>query len=209
VLEVGNPRKDSCWVSYRLEMLLEFFRSNKGLKNLILIESDQLFFKDMNVLSTRTCKGASIGFTFHLSKPHQIHCLNSGLIWIKVVDDTLIAFFEKVHLYLEEIVKAKGCMGGMEQEAICHFTGKSGEWKQGSKFFLKRYIQFDESVGIKTCSIPMERFNSKRVGCTPKGPMKNSYLSHFVGSRKKIMLRQECMRDFKEMFPRLANNPVC
>jgi len=188
----SNYDQNSCWVRNRITMLLEFMTAKSDMENLLFIESDQLFFKSMWHLRT-LCKGTDIGFTFtnNLPKGHKKHlaCLNSGIIYVRKVNEVVIDFFKSLLHNLDSFIESNGCGGGYEQNVMCSLIG--GYVKVGE-------IRHKDELRI--CSVPRDSYNPKRVGCAPKGTMKKAYLSHFVGQRKYKILEVNCMLEYKRHF---------
>ena len=154
-----------------MKALLEYFKANKGSKNLVVVESDQLFFRNMQSL-THLCRKADIGFTF----TNEVHlrsskaCMNLGILYIREVKLAIVSMFGDVLKSLELMIEKSGCRGGMDQNAFCEVI---------AGYIPSKEIKLTKR-GVKVFSIPRDTYNPKRISCSPKGALKHAYLSHFV-----------------------------
>lgn len=197
-----SSQKDDCWVSIKERMILEYLKSSNYLENLVFSESDQLFFRNMMQISD-TCEGADIGFTFTNKVPsnrrkHQ-SCLNSGIIYVKKATKSVLDFFQEGLQRLDKFIDVNGCHGGSNQNILCQLTAG----------YLEVGKIRNVSQELKICSVPRDVFNPERTTCVPKGDLKKVYLSHFVGSKKRSMLKPSCMLEFRKKFASRHTEKSC
>lgn len=185
-----------CWVQYKTNGIVDLLVQLMHKENIYLIESDQLFFRDVGVIKY-VCEDCDIGFTFTEQKKAKFPCLNFGFVYIRKVNEKIITFFQKLAHSVEREISFRGCSGGVDQYALCRML----------KGYLppnrKRTLEGD----LKIASLNRKKFNpskKQRGGISCSGA-NGVYLSHFIGARKTRMLSRACLKQYNQ-FTRKLNN---
>ena len=181
----AKPPKEKSWIFQHTFYQSTLLQSTlQRFQNVVLAEPDQLYWTDLSPVFSNNF---DIGVTFTKRRiSRKSGCLNSGVIFIKNVTESVINLWKRYTLETDEVCEKYGCEnGGENQRALCDILGGPGRKNE------KRTI----SDGIIVQAFDRHIYNV----LTPTSCSRTSsdiHMTHFKGSLKNLMIAKECRSQY-------------
>jgi hypothetical protein len=157
-------------------------------RNIVLVEQDMIFWQSIaDVFS----KSFDVAFTFQRNPSMKKPCINTGVVFLKHVDDRINNFWKQYIKSLYQYCgRYKHCTLGRNQEVLCaQVGGYLSSWRMRNV------------MNLTILSLPRAVYNGPELGET-KGfclPMRNQRVSHFTGKHKSLMTQDSCRNNVAQM----------